>query len=118
MYSTSSMARTIELIFGLKPMSQFDAAAQPMVNAFQSKSDLAPYGTRRRRWTCRRRTRRRRGERSSRERFDFTKEDRADDLVLNEVVWRSVKGPDSAAPAPVRAAFVKPHGKADKDDDD
>src|SRR5262249_1056662 len=27
MYSTSSMLRTIELILGLKPMSQFDAAA-------------------------------------------------------------------------------------------
>ena len=30
MYSTSSMLRTMELILGLKPMSQFDAAARPM----------------------------------------------------------------------------------------
>ena len=30
MYSTSSMLRTMELILGLKPMSQFDAAAMPM----------------------------------------------------------------------------------------
>ena len=30
MYSTASMLRTIELILGLKPMSQFDAAAMPM----------------------------------------------------------------------------------------
>ena len=30
MYSTSSMLRTMELILGLKPMTQFDAAAQPM----------------------------------------------------------------------------------------
>ena len=43
MYSTSSMARTIELILGLKPMSQFDAAARPLANAFQAKPDLTPY---------------------------------------------------------------------------
>ena len=31
MYSTCSMLRTMELILGLKPMSQFDAAAHPHV---------------------------------------------------------------------------------------
>src|SRR5947209_8580078 len=42
MYSTSSMLRTMELILGLKPMSQFDAAARPMYNAFQSTPNLGP----------------------------------------------------------------------------
>src|SRR4029453_11470851 len=37
MYSTSSMLRTMELILGLKPMSQFDATALPMFNCFQAK---------------------------------------------------------------------------------
>ena len=35
--------RTIELIFGLPPMSQYDAAAAPMYNAFQPTPDTAPY---------------------------------------------------------------------------
>ena len=39
---------------------------------------------------------------------DFTREDAADDLLLNEVIWRSVRGPDSPMPPPVRAAFVFP----------
>ena len=43
MYSTSSMLRTMELILGLKPMSQFDAAATPMFNSFQATPDLRPY---------------------------------------------------------------------------
>jgi len=30
MYSTTSMVRTMELILGLPPMSQYDAAATPM----------------------------------------------------------------------------------------
>src|SRR5205807_145993 len=43
MYSTSSMLRTMELILGLKPMSQFDAAAMPMFHSFQPQPDLRPY---------------------------------------------------------------------------
>src|SRR6185312_1897487 len=43
MYSTSSVLRTMELILGLKPMSQFDAAAHPMYHSFQAKPDLAGY---------------------------------------------------------------------------
>src|SRR5207302_2457373 len=43
LYSTSSMLRTIELILGLKPMSQFDAAALPMFASFQKEPDLRAY---------------------------------------------------------------------------
>jgi DNA-binding beta-propeller fold protein YncE len=118
LYSTSSMLRTMELILGLKPMSQFDAAARPMYASFQAKPDLRGYahvvpqtdldaknvaGA----W----------GAKQS-EDFDFTKEDAADDLLLNEVIWRSVRGPDHAMPPPVRAAFVFPHLKGDRDKDD
>jgi hypothetical protein len=38
--------------------------------------------------------------------MDFSVEDAADDLLLNEIVWRSVRGPNSPMPAPRRAAFV------------
>jgi hypothetical protein len=43
MYSTSSMLRTIELILGLQPMSQFDLASMPMFKSFQATPDLRPY---------------------------------------------------------------------------
>src|SRR5205085_10756261 len=43
MYSTSSMLRTMELILGLEPMSQFDAAARPMYNSLQGTADAKPY---------------------------------------------------------------------------
>jgi DNA-binding beta-propeller fold protein YncE len=108
MYSTSSMLRTMELILGLRPMSQFDAAAQPMYESFQARADLRPYEhvvpevdmkalNKATAW----------GAKLS-EGFDFTREDAADDLLLNEVIWRSVRGPDSPMPPPVRAAFVFP----------
>ncbi len=108
LYSTSSMLRTMELILGLKPMSQFDAAARPMYASFQVKPDLRPYehlaagvdlGTKN--------TAQAWGAKLS-EQFDLTKEDAVDDLLLNEVIWRSVRGPNAPMPAPVRAAFVVP----------
>lgn len=115
MYSTSSMLRTMELILGLKPMSQFDAAALPMFNSFQAKPDLTPYtkldanvnlkainGVAA--W----------GQEES-DKMAFDEADDADDLALNEIIWRSVKGANSPMPAPVRAAFVFPH--PDKDDE-
>ena len=115
MYSTSSMLRTMELILGLQPMSQFDAAATPMYQAFQKTPDLAATSTSCRTSISRRRTRRRRGERSCRRSSTLAKEDQADDLLFNEVIWRSVKGADSPMPAPVRAAFVMPSAKKDDD---
>jgi DNA-binding beta-propeller fold protein YncE len=117
LYSTSSMLRTMELILGLKPMSQFDAAARPMYGSFQAKADARPYQhvvpdadlketNKKTAW----------GAKLS-EGFDLTREDAADDLRLNEVIWRSVRGPDSPMPPPVRAAFVFPHRKKERDDD-
>ena len=118
MYSTSSMLRTIELILGLKPMSQFDAAATPMFNAFQSTPDVRPYAALPARIDLEQKnTKTSWGEKVSRT-MDFSKEDAADDLLLNEVIWRSVRGEDSPMPPPTRAGFVFVHGKSKVDDDD
>ena len=114
MYSTASMLRTMELILGLKPMSQFDAAATPMFNSFQAKPDLRPYDALRANVDLE--------ERNTAHawggqiKMNFAREDAADDLLLNEVVWRSVRGEASPMPAPVRAAFVFEH-RSDKDAD-
>ena len=47
--------------------------------------------------------------------MNFDEPDRAPDLELNEIVWKSVRGAGSPMPPPVRAAFV-PAGQ-DADDD-
>ena len=49
--------------------------------------------------------------------MDFTKEDAADDILLNEVIWRSVKGPENRMPSPTRAGFVFAKSQEDEDDD-
>src|SRR4029077_7956457 len=43
LYTTSGMLRTIELILGLPPMSQYDAAAAPMYGSFHSAPVPAPF---------------------------------------------------------------------------
>ena len=48
-----------------------------------------------------------------RRKMDFSEPDKADDIQLNEIIWRSVRGADSPMPAPVRAAFYKTHTKDD-----
>ena len=108
-YSTASMLRTMELILGLEPMSQYDAGALPMYNTFRSRPRLRSY-------TCRPVPEEPRSVRNEpgawgadlSARLNFEKEDSADDLLFNEIIWRSVRGPDSPMPAPVRAAFVFP----------
>jgi YVTN family beta-propeller protein len=42
-YSQVSVLRTIELIVGIAPMTQFDAAATPMLNSFTDTPDFTPY---------------------------------------------------------------------------
>ena len=46
--------------------------------------------------------------------FDWTREDKADPMLLNEIIWRSDKGARSPMPPPVRAAFFIP--RLQKDD--
>jgi hypothetical protein len=42
-YNQMSMLRTIETILGLRPMTQFDAAAQPMFASFSQQADTRAY---------------------------------------------------------------------------
>jgi YVTN family beta-propeller protein len=113
LYTTSGVLRTIELILGLAPMSQYDAAATPLYNAFAAEPDPRPYSALPA--TIPLDARNKRGAPGAAESaaMDFSAPDRAPDLLLNQVVWQSVKGARSVMPPPRRAAFVKPSGDRD-----
>ncbi len=113
MYTTSGMLRTMELILGLPPMSQYDAAATPMYNAFTAKADLKTFKLFPARIDLTEKNQPNApGSRQS-AMWDFSKEDTLPDIESNEVIWKSVRGADSPMPAPVRSAFVR----AIEDDD-
>ena len=113
MYSTSSMLRTMELILGVPPMSQYDASATPMFASFADKPDLTPYTSRPARVSLTEyNPADSPGAKRSME-MDFEEADAAPDIELNEIIWRSIKGENSMMPAPIRSAFVRPIEKRD-----
>jgi DNA-binding beta-propeller fold protein YncE len=118
MYSTSSMLRTMELILGLKPMSQFDAAATPMYHSFTAKPNLTPFAHRAANVDLHELNAAGAFGAAESARMDFTREDAADDLLLNEVIWRSVRGPKSKMPPPVRASFVRVLPEEDEEEEE
>jgi hypothetical protein len=91
-YSTVSMLRTMELIVGLPPLTQFDGAATPMTTAFTDRRNLTPYSLRtptqpldeRNSWAS--------PMAAQSAAMDFSVEDAAPDDLLGEAVWQSVKG--------------------------
>lgn len=118
LYSTSGMLRTIELILGLPPMSQYDAAATPMWRAFTSTPDFTPYTARPEKVDINDRNTADNALARESARFDLSKEDAAPDIPFNEVIWKAVKGIHSEMPAPRHSAFVVPHTASDRDEDE
>ena len=107
LYTTSGFLRTMELILGLEPLSQYDAAATPLYNAFSLTPALAAFKALSPRIdVSETNDPRAYGAKESAE-MNLAEADRAPDLLLNEIVWRSVRGPNSKMPPPVRAAWLK-----------
>ena len=104
LYTTSSMLRTIELLLGLPPMSQFDAAAMPMYAAFGTTPDLTPPdpAIKPQVDVNAKNTKLAWGAKKSMQ-MDFSDVDRTDMFELNEVIWKSVRGANSKMPEPVHS---------------
>jgi hypothetical protein len=116
MYTTSGILRTMELILGVPPMSQYDAAATPAYNAFQTTPVLSPFAHLEPRMSLDEKNDERAWGAEASLRMNLAEADLAPDLELNEILWRSVKGPTSPMPAIVRSAFIR--RAADADDDE
>ena len=101
LYTTSSMVRSIELLLGMPPLSQYDAAATPFYAAFGTTIDLAPFKGLPAQWDVNEMNAPKAyGARES-ARMDFAEADTAPMHRLNEIIWKSVKGADLPMPPPV-----------------
>ncbi|HTE28471.1 bifunctional YncE family protein/alkaline phosphatase family protein, partial [Flavitalea sp.] len=104
LYNQNSILRTIQLILGVAPMSQFDLIATPMVDCFTSEPDFTPYKVlpnlipldemnpklttlsgKQKYWA----------EKSMEMNLAI---DEADEDTLNLILWHSVKGYDTPYP--------------------
>ena len=106
MYTTTGMLRTIELILGLPPMSQYDAAATPMHNCFTAAADTRAFAAKANRIDLNQLNPGDVGLIRLSEGFDFSREDAIPDHLFSEAIWKAVRGFDSVMPAPVHSAFV------------
>ena len=117
MYSTSSVLKTIELIIGLPPMTQYDLSATPILFSITDKPDFNPYEVTKPLIDINQTNLASAYGSALCEKLNFTKEDAVPDNLFNEILWKAIKGKNSVMPAPVRSAFVKVVHKKDKDDD-
>jgi hypothetical protein len=105
-YTTVSMIRTMELILGLAPLSQYDAAARPMFASFMDRADLATYVHEEPRINLDEVNAPTAYGADRSLKMDFDEYDRIDDFELNEILWRSIKGKDAPVPPAVRRAIA------------
>ena len=114
-YTTSGMLRTMELILGIKPMSQYDAAAEPMWRSFTEKPDLASFVSLPNNIDLREKNTEVNALSKKSATFDFSREDKIPDREFTEVIWKGIKGINSIVPSPTRGAFLKVNKKKDDD---
>jgi YVTN family beta-propeller protein len=105
-YSTVSMIRTIELILGLPPLSQYDAAARPMFASFTDKPDPKPYHAEQAKIDVTAMNTERTFGALRSAKMDFSDYDRVDEFELNEILWKSIKGENAPVPPAVRRAIA------------
>ena len=131
--NTDTLLKTMELLLGLQPMSQFDAMALPIMDWNNSPDNSEPFTAilpskdiiaqvnppRKEKETAKAGTID--SLVAASDQMDFIHPDSAPADVLNQIIWKSVKGVDSPMPAP-RNSLVSPArsgiAPAKKDDDD
>ena len=114
MYSTSGLVGTIERILGLPPMTQYDAAATPMVNSFTADGDFAQYNYIPALIDLKEQNLASAYGAKESEAMDFSRPDEINEAVLNEILWHSIKGADVPVPAPRHGAWVMVEDKKEE----
>jgi YVTN family beta-propeller protein len=118
MYTTSGMLRTMELILGLKPMSQYDAGATPMWRCFIDKVNPIPFKSIEPGVDLNAKNVAINSSSRKSQYLDFSKPDMIDDKLFSEIIWKTVRGEKSVMPTPRRGAFVKLVKKEDEEKDE
>ncbi|HKA06986.1 MAG TPA: alkaline phosphatase family protein [Gemmataceae bacterium] len=98
-YNQTGMAKTIELMLGLPPMTQLDLTAMPMRNCFADKPDLTPYTLVKNTIALDEMNKPVEKLDGKAKEFalkslalDFDEEDKADEDTLNRILWFAMRG--------------------------
>ncbi|GAC1477653.1 MAG: alkaline phosphatase family protein [Pseudarthrobacter sp.] len=99
-YSTASMVRTIGLIAGIAPLTQFDAFATPMSASFTARPDSTPYSALKPSYGMTTLNGANAPLAPQVAAQDTSTEDKIDEQLYNKAIWQSVNGADSKMPEP------------------
>jgi hypothetical protein len=99
--------RTIELILGLPPMSQFDAVANPMTAAFTSTPNMRPFTALPANVNLNAKNTLVSPMATASMSIDFSAPDRIPMRLMNEILWKSMRGERSQMPEPVRSLNLR-----------
>jgi len=105
MYNTTSLLRTMELMLGLKPMTQFDAASRVLTASFQQTPDTTPYTLEKARLPLDEKNPPNAPGAGESAKMDFAEADDVDEDLLNDILWRAIR--KDAPPPPTRSFFGK-----------
>jgi YVTN family beta-propeller protein len=97
-YSTASALRTMELILGVGPMTQFDATATPMTASFTSTPDYRPFDLLPPEVSLWQKNKATAAMATWSSTADFSSPDIANPRLENRAIWESVRGKDSRMP--------------------
>jgi len=112
LYTTASMVRTMELILGLPPLTQYDAGATPMFNCFQKRETVTQYAALAPKVDLAAKNTTQSPFSKESSRMNFRGYDLAPADELNRILWYAAK-PDVPYPAPIhRAIFTQPVNSA------
>ncbi len=118
MYSTAGGLRTMELILGLPPMSQYDAAATPLFACFQAEADTRPYRARPARVDLDELNVAQNELSELSRRINLEREDAVPDELFTMIIWKTMRGLDAEVPAPRRGAFIRTGEEEEEEDGD
>ncbi|XAS67039.1 bifunctional YncE family protein/alkaline phosphatase family protein [Micrococcaceae bacterium Sec5.7] len=99
-YSTASMVRTVGLIAGIAPLTQFDAFATPMSASFTANPDNAPYSALKPSYDMTTVNAANAPLAAKVATQDTGTEDKIDEQLYNRAIWQSVHGAGSQMPEP------------------
>jgi hypothetical protein len=117
-YNTDSVLRTMELILGLKPMSQYDAIAPPLQVFGEKAENAEPYTPiLPPRAICAEINARGAYRSDESGKLNFTREDAVPDDFFNDLLWHALR-PGQPKPAIQHGLRVMPPAARAKDDDD
>ena len=107
LYTTASMVRTMELILGLPPLTQFDAGATPMFNCFQKAPVASEFAALPARVDLSGRNTGKSPFAKESSRMNFSAWDLAPEDELNRILWYNAR-PNEPYPTPIhRALFTQ-----------